>query len=518
MPDDRPNVLVVMTDQQRADSIAALGNEDIYTPNFDRLVESGVAFTNAYSQCPVCVPARYNIRTGREPPTIDYYGNGGPGPEEGTVEDVAGAYLPRAMADRGYRTFGVGKFHTQPRDEDLGYEDQRYSEETYGTAAVRRDHDDYGAFLAEEFPEYDFLEQPHGERTEMYYHPQMSPLPAAVTVENWAADQAVDLIGADDDRPFFGFLSFVGPHPPLAPPIPFNRLYDPDEMPSPVRGDPDVDHMDEQIPWMNHLIWATDGDQPVDDLRARTLRARYYGELTYIDQCLGRVLDALEETGQREDTLVCFVSDHGDHLGDHRAWQKESFFEQAANVPFLVSWPAELPAGETRDDLVCLTDIFGLATGAAGDQDCRDGIDLLGLLRGEAPGRDRLFGYHGVPGTRAFTMMVREGRWKYVWIANGGREQLFDLAADPDELEQRVDEDPGVADRMRDAAVAELRRQDLSAAVEDDGLRAFDYERRERDRIHQMASWAGVEGFPDDPAAVVDGVDLGSAAAYDPGR
>lgn len=158
----RPNVLFVMTDQQRYDTIAALGNERIHTPNFDRLVESGVSFTNAYSQIPVCVPARYNLRTGREPTTIDYHGNGGPGPDAESMEERAGAYLARTMGDRGYRTFGIGKFHTTPRDEDLGYEVHLHSEETYGTAENRTEHDAYGSFLAEEFPEYDFLEQPQG--------------------------------------------------------------------------------------------------------------------------------------------------------------------------------------------------------------------------------------------------------------------------------------------------------------------------------------------------------------------
>jgi len=518
MGNNRPNVLFVMTDQQRADTIRALGNDDIYTPNFDRLVESGVSFTNAYSQAPVCVPARYNIRTGRGPPVINYYLNGGPGPENETIEERAGPYLARAMRNRGYRTFGVGKFHTQPRFEDLGYDVHLHSEETYGTAEVRQERDDYGAFLAEEYPEYDFLEQPHGERTEMYYMPQMSPLPAEVTVENWAVTRAIEQIRAIDDQPFFGLVSFIGPHPPLAPPIPFNRMYNPDEMSSPIRGDPEIDHMDEQIPWMNYLIWATDGDQPVSDLRARTVLARYYGEISYIDQCLGRILDTLDDEGKRENTLVCFFSDHGEQLGDHRAWQKESFFEQSTNVPMIVSWPGELPAGERRDDLVCLTDLFSIATHAAGDVAPRDGIDLIDVIRGNSNGRDRLFGYHGIPGTRDFTMMVREGDWKYIWITNGGREQLFNLADDPDELEQRVSEDASVAERLRTAAVDELRRQGLDEAIDDGEPASVPYEKRERKRIHQMARWKGVEGFPEEPGTVLEGWSLDGADEFSSGR
>jgi choline-sulfatase len=510
MADERPNVLFLMTDQQRFDAIGALNDGPLYTPNLDRLVQSGVTFQNAYSQCPVCVPARYTIRTGREPTSIEYYGNGGPGPADETPGERAGGYLAEAMNERGYRTFSVGKSHTQPTYEDVGYDTHLRSEELYGDRETRRERDAYGRFLAEEAPEYDFLEQPHGERTEMYYMPQMSPMPAEITVENWAAEQAIDLITEDGAAPFFGMVSFVGPHPPLAPPIPFNRLYDPDGVRGPIRGDRDVDHMDEQIPWMNHLIWAHDEGESVDELRIRTLRARYYGEVTYIDQCVGRILDALEAAGEAENTLICHFSDHGEHLGDHHAWQKESFFEAAARIPLVLRWPGQLPAGERRDDLVCLTDLFGAATAAAGDADDRDGVDLLGLARGEAAGRERLLGIHGEPGTQGATFMLREGPWKYVYIANGGREQLFNVERDPEEREELTALEPSVHERLRRQLVEELQSRDLDAALDGDDLWASTFERYERSRIHQLASWKGVEDFPDDPATVVEDFDLGS--------
>jgi choline-sulfatase len=514
MADDQPNVLFLMTDQQRFDAIGALNDGPLYTPNLDRLVESGVTFTNAYSQCPVCVPARYNIRTGREPSTIEYYGNNGPGPADETPGERAGGYLGDAMQERGYRTFSVGKSHTSPKSEDIGYETHLRSEELYGDVETRKEGDAYGRFLAEDATAYDFLEQPHGERSEMYFMPQLSPLPAEVTVENWAAEQAIDLIHADDDRPFFGMVSFIGPHPPLAPPIPFNRLYSPDDVRDPIRGERAVDHMDEQIPYMNYKIWAHDEGETVDDLRIRTLRARYYGEVTYIDQCVGRILDALEAAGADENTLICHFSDHGEHLGDHHAWQKESFFEQSARIPFVVRWPGELPAGERRDDLVCLTDLFGAATAAAGDADLRDGVDLLGLARGDAEGRDRLVGFHSEPGTRRSKFMLREGRWKYIYMANGGREQLFDVESDPHELEERSDANPDVRDRLRATLVEELQSRGIDDAVAGDDLWSAPFEALDRERIHQMAGWKGVHGFPDDPATVVDAVELGSTDAY----
>ena len=174
-----------------------------------------------------------------------------------------------------------------------------------------------------------------GERTEMYYMPQMSAQPAHCVVESWTAARAVEQLRGADPRPWFGFVSFVGPHPPFAPPVPFNRMYDPDRMPDPITGDLEIDHLDQTIPRMNDIIWAESINRP----HARILKARYYGEISYIDACLGTILDAVDARPDADDTLICFFSDHGDHLGDHHAWQKESFFDASARIPFLVSWP-----------------------------------------------------------------------------------------------------------------------------------------------------------------------------------
>ena len=500
--DKKPNILFIMTDQQRADTIAALGNPHIYTPNFDRLVARGVAFTNGYSTCPVCVPARYTVRTGCEPPTTTIYENGPQRPVAGqaeTMEARCGAYLPRTLARLGYRTFGIGKFHTAPWDEDLGYGVHLHSEEMYGNPEQRA-RDGYAGFIQREHPEYDFVDMLMGERTEMYYMPQMSPLPAGLGVEAWAADRAVEQIRTNDARPFFGFVSFIGPHPPFAPPQPFNRMYDPDRMPNPVRGDVAVDHMDEQITWMNHAIWAED----INDPHARVLKARYYGEISYIDQCLGRILDAVEARDDAANTLICFYADHGDHLGDHGAWQKESFFDASCHVPFLVSWPERVQAGARNDALVCLTDLFGIATKAAGAPDFREGADVLGILDGSAKPREHLFGYYGEPGTPRFKIMARAKDWKYIYMANGAREQLFNLAEDPAELQERRSAEPGIAAELRKAAALALNRANANRALDAGGdLKGFPFAARPPQRICQFDHSRGVKGFPENPGDIL---------------
>ncbi len=499
----RPNILYVMTDQHRYDAIRALGNEHIYTPNLDRLAQRGVAFTNAYSTCPVCVAARYTIRTGCEPPTTRVFSNGIAPPAPGQAESIperCGPYLARTMRDLGYRTFGIGKFHANPWEEDLGYETYLRSEENYGNAQ-RRKGDAYAQFIAEQHPAYDFIEGLMGERTEMYYMPQMSAMPAEQTVEAWAADRAVEQITRAGEEPYFGFVSFIGPHPPLAPPIPFNRMYDPDRMPSPVCGNLSIDHMDEQIPWMNHAIWADD----INDSHARVLKARYYGEITYIDQCLGRILDAVDARDDADNTLICFFSDHGDHLGDHRAWQKESFFEVSCHVPFFLSWPERLPRDTKRADLACLTDLFAIATGAAGALDKREGCDLLAVAEGGGEAREYLFGYYGQPGTPQFKVMVRHRQWKYVFMANGGREQLFDIEADPQELKQLLDTYPNEARHLRQVAIGALDNPAGESALSAGDLEVFPYAERPLQRIYQFDRSRGVEGFPDRPEDLLIG-------------
>jgi len=496
-----PNVLFVMTDQQRFDTIAALGNGLIHTPNMDRLVRRGVSFTNAYSTCPVCLPARYTIRSGREPLATGVFSNNCANPPAdwaATMESRCGPFLARRMGELGYRSFGIGKFHTDPWDQDLGFDVHLHSEELYGDADQRR-RDAFARFIREQHPEYDWIDMLQGERTEMYYVPQMSPLPAELTVESWAADRAVEQLAADDGRPFFGFVSFVGPHPPCAPPQPYNRMYDPDRMPNPVPGELGVDHADDQIPWMNHAIWAED----VSPAWARIFRARYYGEISYIDNCLGRILDAVEKRPDAANTVICFFADHGDLLGDHGGWQKECFFEASCRVPYLVSWPARLPAGAQSAELACLADLFGIATTAAGAPEMRDGSDLLGQLAGSAKPRQALLGTYGRPGTRRLTLMVRSGPWKYIFIANGARELLFDLARDPGERENLVGREPEVAAGLRAVAERQLRTPIGEPALDGSSLRRFEFEQRPRRRILQFDLSRGVTGFPERPGDVL---------------
>ena len=493
----KPNILFIMADQWRFDCIAALGNKKISTPCVDRLAATSVSFANAYSNCPVCVAARYTIRTGRDTNLTGTYSNEPPLPMDGLpakMEERCGPYLAGFMGSQGYRTFGAGKFHTVPDwNEDLGYETMLHAEATYKNTE-QRSLDAYGSFIMKEHPEFAHIEQPHGERTEMYYMPQSSPLPAGLNQEAFITDRIIEQINRDDPRPWFGFVSFFGPHPPLAPPVPYNRMYNPDRMDNPVCGDIAVDHMDEQIPWMNHLIWADE----INDYLARVIKTRYYGEISYIDNCIGRLHDAVEASADRDNTLICFFTDHGDHMGDHRAWQKESFFEQSVKIPFLLSWPARLAhvrPGTINNDLVSLTDLFAIASSAAGSLQTRDGIDILGMLDKTVPPREYLFASYGTPGTPIFKFMIRKGEYKYIFLPNGGRRQLFNVKDDPGELHNLADTFPQIVNELHGIAQKHARKPGWLAAFDGDDFRIFPYTERPHRRINQMAHDRGVTDF-----------------------
>jgi arylsulfatase len=412
------------------------------------------------------------------------------------AKDVAsrcGPYLAKTLAQRGYRTWGIGKFHTKPWGEDLGFERQLHCEENHRSVEAFA-RDDYVQWLQKNHPEFDHLEQVHGERTDMYYTPQTRAQPAAACAETWVTDRAIDELSDDDARPFFGFVSYVQPHPPIAPPVPYNRMFNPDDMADPVIGDSAINQADPYPVWMNYLIWAEDVSTP----QARQIKARYYGEIAFLDTCIGRMLERLRARPDFDNTLIVFFSDHGDMLGDHGLWQKESYFEAACRIPFLVSWPAELTAGQNYHDLVSLTDLFALATSAAGDCEERDGHDLLRAFQHQSAPRQHLIGLHEEPNGDLFKAMVRQGDWKYIWIANGGQELLLNPSLDPTESRLRNVEHPDILNRLRVTLQEHLKTEGVRDALTADGdLFARPRQAPEPQRILQFER--GVDNYSDRP-------------------
>ena len=266
-------------------------------------------------------------------------------------------------------------------------------------------------------------------------------------------------------------------------------------MPDLVLGSIEEDHLDEEIPFMRHAIWA----DAINPALARIVKARYYGEITYLDHCLGRILDAIEARPKSEDVLICFFSDHGDLMGDHHGWQKQNFFAAACRVPLLLSWPAVLPKGTIQNELISLADLFGIATEAAGECEVREGTNVLKMLRGKCASREYLIGMVEPPGSHDFKLMVVTDEWKYIFMANGGREQLFDLRRDPNELSNCVAWASKIRDELHGLGVQTCGAPGAADALDGDRLRAFPFRERPRTRIYQFDRSRGVVGFPERP-------------------
>ena len=428
MAEQRPNILLITTDQQRHDTAGAAAPSFMRTPHFDQLAREGVTFSRAYADCPLCVPSRISIMTGK---TVFSHGMAHNGASSGVMG--RDGTLPTLLRARGYQTAAVGKMHFEPQRARHGFDEMVLPDDYY-----RHMHHTGGPH------------QPlrHGVGQNNLY-PTLATVPETLTLTSWIAEQCAQYIMTrrDPGVPFFLWCSFSKPHPPFDPPEPYYSMYRDCDIPAPIVGGWRDDDRCPAVFRREQMIWQIDQMGP-ETLRAA--RAAYYGLITQIDYNMGRLFAALHETRLYDDTLVIFTSDHGEFLGDHRAVSKTYFHEPAARVPFLLRMPRtwdDRCHGLVNDGLVGLYDILPTLLAAAGAEppDDVDGHDLIARARGQAPPREFLEAmvrpiaqaFPGAPNLLAnwgcFYTGITDGRWKYIWYPEGGGEQLFDLETDPTE-------------------------------------------------------------------------------------
>jgi arylsulfatase A-like enzyme len=420
----RPNVLLLFTDMQRADTIRALGNPVIRTPSLDRLVEEGTAFVNCFTPSPVCVPARCCMQYGLYPQKTGLYRNG-------RMMDDNDASFPALLGRAGYRTHAVGKCHFTPDRSALrGFQTRLTQEENLSDPEA----DDYCRYLKENG--FDPVE-PQGARGEMYYIPQVSHLPAEAHPSQWVGDRSVAFVEAacQGDAPWLLFASFIHPHPPFAPPKPWHKLYRAPLMPLPkVPQDAEALHT-----WINRFQNRYKyRDQGIDSNLTRLIKAYYYATISFVDMQIGRILQALERHGQLDSTLIAFTSDHGEYLGDYDCFGKRSMHDASSRVPMVVRYPERFARGRICTRAASLVDLFPTFAAAAGVDASAvdlDGVDLRAVAAGET-GRERVYSQFD-SGARGIYMVVDE-RWKYFFSAADDMEFLFDRIADPDETRNKA--------------------------------------------------------------------------------
>ena len=337
MAETRPNVIFILCDQLRYDCLGYAGHPLVKTPHIDRLSRRGVTFETAYCASPVCSPARASWLTGTYPHTHQQLANYGPGrlaPEAMAVMRPEAVTLGDVYKQAGYRCGIAGPWH-------LGHDHlpQHGFEEYWHVYRYQGDHPDilFDYFDQEGVPNIYEGDHPTIQNHGMKYTPIEDPRQQRTT---WTVNQGLEFLDTGDDRPFFLYLSVKDPHPLIAvsqdliDQYPVEDIELPETWKDDLAGRPDYLKNDVgRLP------------QDIDEAGFKTMMAHYYALITHIDAEVGRLLSHLDQLGLAHDTIVAFISDHGEMLGEHHAIQKRIFWEASARVPCVVTWPGGLPSG-----------------------------------------------------------------------------------------------------------------------------------------------------------------------------
>ena len=497
--ENRPNILFIITDQQRADCMSSLGHPIIRTPNLDNLAERGVLFSNAYIQSSPCGPSRICLHTGRYVHAHRSTWNEVSLPAD---EKTTGTYF----SDAGYRVGWVGKsgyvrddFYTTPEadtpthghewyaalrgTEDWAFDmggpsskyraylrDMGYAEGTGGVFAPDGEILNSNEFRAAKYP---------------------TVIPAEHSLTAWCADRTMAFIAqaSQEDNPWMLVLNWSEPHSPFVAPAPYHEMYDPADVPAPNR------HPDELVNGhpLHQPLRRERRALPFDDeALCRQHRAAYYGTISLIDDQLGRLVDFLAKQGLAEDTIIVFTSDHGEYIGDHWLIEKEFWYDEAYRIPLIFFDPsheADGQRGTHQTGMVEQIDVLPTLMEAAGlDMPYQiHGRSLLPMIRqGSIPGGWRTevhadwdFRFYwasrelGLSPDQCRAWMIRDQEFNYVHF-NGLPDILYDLEADPCELRNVVTDS-----RYREVVESyRLKLLDWRMSTEDNTRIGWTYERR----------------------------------------
>jgi len=440
----RPNILLIYTDQQRYDTIGAMGNPHIQTPNLDRLMNEGVAFHHATTPSPVCMANRWSLHTGQWTTTHQCYSNHHAGIRPPTD-------IPKMLHQAGYLTGLSGKNHTFLTEDDMDYWDDKPS--------------------LPEHPEwYTWLEWVESSKRD---YPRLAevPVPTSITGEHACTQSAIHFMDThkDGDKPFFLWLSYLYPHTPFEAPEPYFSMY---KDLSPPQVEPDgLDDKPFRQQFHQH---NTNAIIPFSDEQIALMRQVYYGMVTMIDDEIGKLLDYLDEHNLTDNTLLIFTSDHGDYQGDHGLITKSpAMYDCLVRVPMIVRWKGHIDSGRVDDRFASHIDFMPTFAEVAqiDTPEQAQGISLVRCLtdKGDGepirpfaiceygvpedpytqarlvaeelqettyanPGNPKL-SWEGNPVSLAGRFrMIRTHDWKYVHYEDGDTNELYDLNADPYEL------------------------------------------------------------------------------------
>ncbi len=433
---DSPNILWICTDQQRFDTIRALGNLNAQTTRLDKLIEEGTTFNQAYCQSPVCAPSRASFLTGRYPRTTRCRQNGQSIPADEVL-------ISKIFSDAGYRCGLAGKLHlascsdgkVEKRTDD-GYDPFHWSHHPQPDW----EENEYTQWLTEKGQGWFSLQ---GEKINSYVH--HGP-PAEYSQTAWCAEKTIEFIKNEKGRPWFFSFKCFDPHHPFDPPKEYLEKFNFDDMPLPSMhpNEADAKTTFQKL----DRIWAHNNPgefqvEAMTDQDKRTVYAAYMAMVSLIDDQVGRILDALEETGQADNTLVVFMSDHGEMLGDHGIYFKgPHFYDCQMRVPLIMRWPnGGVLKSRQVDGFVELVDLMPTFLEAAGLKvpSAVQGKSLLPLLLGgneQDHCKKQVYAeyYNAWTHNDAYGTMLRTQDWKIVVYHGTNQGEFYNLKEDPEEF------------------------------------------------------------------------------------
>ena len=457
---DRPNILWICSDQQRYDTIGALGNPHVRTPNLDRLVAEGAAFSHAFCQTPICTPSRAAFLTGLYPSAVHACTNGN------EVWGEAAPLVTKLLADEGYDCGLAGKLHLagahqriEPRPVNDGYRVFHWSHHPKDDWPEGHAYKEWVTAKGEDLGK-------------LYEHPER--IPPELHQTSWCADMAIDFIEETRHGPWLMSVNTFDPHAPFDPPQEYRDHFDPDSLPDPPARESDVAAQQK----LAGVDFQTSSRYPAtftakevgtassaafedapEGMRSATfsgreVKAAYYAMIELIDHNVGRMVEALERSGQRDNTIIIFTSDHGEILGDHGLLLKGCrFYEGLVRVPLIISWPGHFESELVSNALVELLDLPPTLLEACGTPCPRrmQGRSLLPILTGTADPRHhrdfvRCSYYHTLNPVAhpefegSYATMIRDHRYKLVVYHGHETGELFDLERDPGEFENLWDD------------------------------------------------------------------------------
>ena len=432
------NLLFIFSDQHSKEKTGCYGNPHIKTPNIDSLAAKGVRFTSAYTNCPICVPARASLATGQYVHRLRLWDNASP---------YIGGFPSwgHRLEDAGHKVTTIGKLHFRRPEDDTGFPDQRIPlhvrdgiGDLYGSV---RDSEARKPGLGRSI-----LEARPGESSYSVYDRQVAEEACAFLKER----------AGKQKEPWALQVGFALPHFPFIAPQEYWDLYDEDSLPFPRQYDKDVRPEHPSCRDLRRYMGIEEVLPP--EVVLKVVHA-YYGMCRFVDAQIGNVLKTLSKSGLESGTRIIYSTDHGEMLGDHGLWYKNCLFEGAVGIPLVMTGP-DLPKGLVVDDVVSLVDIFPTIMDAVGvkphaEDNELPGRALLPIARGEVTEtRPALSEFHA-SGSLTAGFMLRSGEYKYIRYV-GYPPQLFDLVNDPGELTD-LSEDPAY-ESVVNALDDELRR------------------------------------------------------------